>query len=1066
MLKFVKNHDMKYLFLFIFLIFGKVYIYSQILNLPERQESALNGSQFVELVTDYSLTDREEEIYFQVMSGNVPEFQRNLIPVSFTENISSVDYNVVYYVLPDYLAIGCDTNYFLCPMSPLMAQLICNSTGCTMPTRKMVDQIWNEATVKLAPSPISPSPEMITIPVMNDHNTTVWGQRSAVIELHPLGELVGGDKKDVVISNIIYGNPAPGRVVIYGWHQLSGSPIQPLYAGHEETYADYSHGIRLVQNAITINGEPNTITSVLQSSTLFSLFSDEDIINVPWYPVAEVPVVQTPQSFAVTCESPASLNIHILTDPFAVAYYAQLSSDGITFSDTITLSPSNTLITGLEEDSLYFLRIAAVGSSSVSDWSEVLGAATSENTSRILVVNGFDRPMTGNTYNFIRQHGNSIVEKGYSFDAATNEAVIDELISMQSYPAVDYILGNESTADETFSITEQEIVKTYLQNGGRLLVSGGEIAWDLDHMGSVDDKSFYNQYFKSSYIADAPNDESNTFYAFEAVPESIFDGLPVMTYDDGTHGTYNVSYPDVLEAINGGISAILYSDLTSNYACVVYEGLFPDGISEGKLVNLGFPFETVYPQTSRDSLMARIIDFFFYVDTVAMPVVVSPVVYCQNDIAVELTAYGESLLWYTEPEGGTGSSTAIIPATDVPGLCYYYVSQTINETESNRAEIVVEVKPLPETPVLTHVGTDLLSDYSGTNQWYHNGLAVSGASFQLFQPDTTGYYCVKAYQDGCYSTVSDTFFVEIPDFIAHSVNICSDSYPEQETDSCYQSFNFTFENETVDFNNNPNNFLQKDYSINSNLFEIGNSYKNTYINEYFGSNALMTDTINPYLKSNLSSVRFKIRCIECLFDEFSLDFYYKMDCDTLHDGGLVQYSTDDGLNWDNIINCTFCDLTNFYGAEDTISSLGDVGFNSSVETWAMSGIHINTQELSEIDFRFVFGSDSCDSGKNGWLIDNISINGSTVHIPENTNTNKVSLFPNPVTEISVLQLNDNSDDIERLVIYDITGRIVFVRDGELFRECVIDQNSFISGLYFYKIKTNNSHYYFGKFVVE
>jgi len=52
-----------------------------------------------------------------------------------------------------------------------------------------------------------------------------------VLATHPLGELVGGDKKDVVISNIIYGYPAPGRVVIYGWHYLSGTPIQPLYNG-------------------------------------------------------------------------------------------------------------------------------------------------------------------------------------------------------------------------------------------------------------------------------------------------------------------------------------------------------------------------------------------------------------------------------------------------------------------------------------------------------------------------------------------------------------------------------------------------------------------------------------------------------------------------------------------------------------------------------------------------------------------------------------------------------------------------------------------------------------------
>jgi len=45
-----------------------------------------------------------------------------------------------------------------------------------------------------------------------------------MMDAHPLGELVGGDKKDLIISNGIY-NPKFNRVVIYGWHQKNGKPI-------------------------------------------------------------------------------------------------------------------------------------------------------------------------------------------------------------------------------------------------------------------------------------------------------------------------------------------------------------------------------------------------------------------------------------------------------------------------------------------------------------------------------------------------------------------------------------------------------------------------------------------------------------------------------------------------------------------------------------------------------------------------------------------------------------------------------------------------------------------------
>lgn len=269
---------------FSFLI--SIWAYPQQLNLPPRGADALSGTDFIAQITSMSLTDRENTIMYNVATGNIPNFMRNLCLVTITETISSVSHTASYYVTPDYMAIGSDSDYFLCPMTPLMAQKIADMLDCTMPTRKMVNDIWKQALVKLAPSTIPPSAEMITVPIFAQHNTTVWGQRSAVLAAHPLGELVGGDKKDVVISNKIYGNPSPGRVAIYGWHYLNGTPIQPLYIGHEETYADYSHGIRLVQNKITVDSAQTTVQAILNHATLYPLLSDESTIAVPRYPVA------------------------------------------------------------------------------------------------------------------------------------------------------------------------------------------------------------------------------------------------------------------------------------------------------------------------------------------------------------------------------------------------------------------------------------------------------------------------------------------------------------------------------------------------------------------------------------------------------------------------------------------------------------------------------------------------------------------------------------------------------------------------------------------------------------
>ena len=110
-------------------------------------------------------------------SGNVPNFLRTLKPITVSATISGTNHSATYYVTPEYMAIGTDADYFLTPMTPLLAQQVANRIGCTLPTRKMVNQIWTNAAVKMNPQPIPPSPEIITVPIFDQHNTMVRTQR-------------------------------------------------------------------------------------------------------------------------------------------------------------------------------------------------------------------------------------------------------------------------------------------------------------------------------------------------------------------------------------------------------------------------------------------------------------------------------------------------------------------------------------------------------------------------------------------------------------------------------------------------------------------------------------------------------------------------------------------------------------------------------------------------------------------------------------------------------------------------------------------------------------------------
>ena len=590
--------------------------FSQTLNLPPRASTALSGSQFVVTISSPSmgLTTRENLILAEISNGNVPDFYRTLVPVTSTAIINSTIQSVTYYVIPDYLAVGCDTDYFLCPMSPMLASQIGTLTGCTLPTRKMVNDIWSSATVKLDPSPIPASPSMTTVPVFDQHNTTVGGQRQAVIGLHPLGELVSGDKKDVVISNLIYATA--NRVVIYGWHYTNGNPIQPLTNVHSDTYMDYSHGIRLVQDSCLLNNTTaTTVQLILQSSTFNPVLSDEGQISQPYYPY-NLPVTQlsTPVSFAVLQNTSTTLKIKVANDVDVSDYKIYTSSNGITFNAPVTLPKTNLVVTGLSSNNICFIKIAAYNATYgiTSSISEVLAAVPSSTNDSVLIVNGFDRVTSGNTFNFIIQHGNAFFNNQHYFESATNEAVADGLVSLSDYKTVDYILGKESSANETFNSSEQILVSNYLKQGGHLFVSGSEIGWDLDHLGNAADKSFFNNYLKSSYAFDAPNNLSSTFYGVynSTLSSTIFNAIDSVNYDNGTHGTYNVDYPDVINPLNGGVADLHYSTNITDFAGIHFQGIFPGGSEEGKLVYLCFPFETIYNSAKRDSVVSRIIYFF------------------------------------------------------------------------------------------------------------------------------------------------------------------------------------------------------------------------------------------------------------------------------------------------------------------------------------------------------------------------------------------------------------------------------------------------------------------------
>lgn len=157
---------------------------------------------------------------------------------------------------------------------------------------------------------------------------------------------------------------------------------------------------------------------------------------------------------------------------------------------------------------------------------------------------------------------------------------------------------------------------SYLNAGGNLFVSGSEIAWDLDRTGTGPtsaDRDFFHNVLRAVYSVDDAN-----AYAFAPSAAGIFAANASSGFDNGTRGTYNVDFPDVLLPTNGSVPCITYAGGTGGNAALTYDG----SLGGGKIVNWGFPFETVTNSAVRDAYMSDVLKFFGLIPapTLSVPV--------------------------------------------------------------------------------------------------------------------------------------------------------------------------------------------------------------------------------------------------------------------------------------------------------------------------------------------------------------------------------------------------------------------------------------------------------------
>lgn len=300
-------------------------------------------------------------------------------------------------------------------------------------------------------------------------------------------------------------------------------------------------------------------------------------------------------------------------------YRLYYSIDGINY----LIRDNETVLTaGLTKKSYFynqnnplFLRLFAVDSAAVTNvslQSDTYGIRMLNDNKKILIVDGFDRyggsgSWSNPFHDFVVSHAKAF---NFSFESCDNEQIINGSINLNSYELIIWILGDESTANETFSAIERNKVAAYLESGGKFFVSGSEIAWDLEGSSSAtaQETEFLRKYLKAKYVADDAN-----IYGVTGVVSTHFAGLGFGFGIVSNGSPYFEDYPDIIDTADGSIPILKYN--AQSTAGIAFTGNFNNSSNSGQLVYIAIPFETINLAADRTNVMTAALKYFGFIQT-------------------------------------------------------------------------------------------------------------------------------------------------------------------------------------------------------------------------------------------------------------------------------------------------------------------------------------------------------------------------------------------------------------------------------------------------------------------
>jgi hypothetical protein len=195
--------------------------------------------------------------------------------------------------------------------------------------------------------------------------------------------------------------------------------------------------------------------------------------------------------------------------------------------------------------------------------------------------------------NYESYYADALSHFGHSFGVWDRDLQVPTLDEIFMYPIIVWSLG---ASTPTLDASDRASLGTYLDAGGRVMVSGQDLAYEMNSLGGAA-YTWYRQYLQASYSADNSSD-----FTLDGVPgDPISTGLD-LTIQGGT-GANDQTSPDVIEPYGGFATPLFLYDATRKGAIKADNG-------NSKVVNFAFGFEAIDNADDRRVTLHRIIRWF------------------------------------------------------------------------------------------------------------------------------------------------------------------------------------------------------------------------------------------------------------------------------------------------------------------------------------------------------------------------------------------------------------------------------------------------------------------------